>query len=265
MGNIEKRKNGLRVCRVEVPDIEQMTKMANELNKAVGKLGEGRLYAQTWYEKPTLVPAHSMTIYQELLEDVIRKSPENPQIESYIAECHKKVYIVLRSRIKATLDYIHQQFHNELGGYPLDLTSYEKSILLTDIGIANILDIEEKYHCKIIANVHQQVLNILTTNDKVKPIKEEVKARVEDHFFYRVSLNTKAFKHFKNKPEQLEELQKQFVLRLVELETDSRALLLEGSALNVQKTFGQLMHIIEGLTVSEEEQLNADVCGVCCE
>ena len=60
-------------------------------------------------------------------------------------------------------------------------------------------------------------------------------------------------------------MQKQFALRLTELETDSRALLLEGSALNVQKTFNYLMHLVESLAVPEEEMVNADVCGVCCE
>ena len=41
------------------------------------------------------------------------------------------------------------------------------------------------------------------------------------------------------------------------------ALLLEGSALNVQKAFNYLMHFIESLTVPEEEMINADVCGIC--
>ena len=59
-----------------------------------------------------LVPGRCMTIYQELLEGVIARSPEKPSLESYIAESHKKTYIVLRSRLKATLDYIHQQFQN---------------------------------------------------------------------------------------------------------------------------------------------------------
>ena len=115
-------------------------------------------------------------------------------------ECHRKLYIILRSRIKATVDYIHREFSLALLGYPLDLSSYEKSILLTEVGMANILDIEEKYHCRIVANVQAQVLNILARQEQVRAIKEEVKARVADHFFYRVSLNNRAFKHFKDHP-----------------------------------------------------------------
>lgn len=41
-----------------------MNRIANELNYTIGKMGEGRLYAQTWFEIPTLVPHNSMNIYQ---------------------------------------------------------------------------------------------------------------------------------------------------------------------------------------------------------
>ena len=49
MEPIEKCKNGLRVCRVHFDNINNMNKVANDLNKTIGKLGEGRLYAQTWF------------------------------------------------------------------------------------------------------------------------------------------------------------------------------------------------------------------------
>jgi hypothetical protein len=52
---------------------------------------------------------------------------------------------------------------------------------------------------------------------------------------------------------------------VIELELDSKALLLESSALNVQKAFNYLMHFIESLTVPEDQMINADVCGICCE
>jgi len=49
MEPIEKCKNGLRVCRVHFDNINNMNRVANDLNKTIGKLGEGRLYAQTWF------------------------------------------------------------------------------------------------------------------------------------------------------------------------------------------------------------------------
>lgn len=47
---VEKKKNGLRSCRVYVPNLNEMNKIATELNHSIGKLGESRLYAQTWFE-----------------------------------------------------------------------------------------------------------------------------------------------------------------------------------------------------------------------
>ena len=82
-----------------------------------------------------------MSIYQEILEETIKASPENPHIESFITESQGKTYIILKSRLKATLDFIYQKFANSLLGYPIYLTDYAKSIILTDIGIANILDL----------------------------------------------------------------------------------------------------------------------------
>jgi hypothetical protein len=152
---------------------------------------------------PTLVPYGSMSIYQELLDEVIKELPEHSNIESTIAEDKRKTYIVLKSRIKQSLDFVHQKFANSLLGFPMFLSDYEKSIILTDIGLANILDLEEKYHCKLIVNIQAKVLNILVKGDKMKEIKEEIRARVDDHFFYRVCLNSKAFKYFNANPDRL--------------------------------------------------------------
>jgi hypothetical protein len=38
---------------------------------------------------------------------------------------------------------------------------------------------------------------------------------------------------------------------------DSRAILLKGSAVNVQKAFDYLLHFIESLTVPEEKMINS--------
>ena len=146
----------------------------------------------------------------------------------------------------------------------MTLSDYEKSIILTDIGLANILDLEEKYNCKLIVNVQTKILSILVKFEKLKEIKEEIRSRVDDHFFYRVCLNSNAFKFFKAHPDKLAEIKSNYALTLIDLELDSKALLLESSALNVQKAFNYLMHFIESLTVPQEEMINADVCGICC-
>ena len=92
----------------------------------------------------------------------------------------------------------------------------------------------------------------MVRKDKIKQIKEEIRARVDDNFFYRVSLNTKTFKYFKSNQEKLDKIKSDYTLTLIEVENDSKSLLLESSAYNVQKAFNYLMHFIESLTVPEE-------------
>jgi hypothetical protein len=48
---------------------------------------------------------------------------------------------VLKSGIKQVVDMIHQKYNFKLQGYPIPLSEYERSIILTDIGIANLLDL----------------------------------------------------------------------------------------------------------------------------
>ena len=49
--------------------------------------------------------------------------------------------MILKSCLKTTLDLIYRNFTNKLQGYPITLSEYQKSILLTDIGLANIIDL----------------------------------------------------------------------------------------------------------------------------
>ena len=67
MEPLQKLKNGLRVCKVTIPNIDHLKHISIELNKTIGKLGEGRLYAQTWFEEPIIIPYGSIHIYQEIL------------------------------------------------------------------------------------------------------------------------------------------------------------------------------------------------------
>ena len=66
---IEKKKNGLRTCRAYVTDANQMTRATNGLHKSVGNMGESRLYAESWFELPVLLPGKGyIPVYTELLE-----------------------------------------------------------------------------------------------------------------------------------------------------------------------------------------------------
>ena len=68
MEAISKAKNGLRSCRVHMANPNLMNVIANQLNRTIGKLGEGRLYAQTWFQTPIAVPIGSLSIYQEIYQ-----------------------------------------------------------------------------------------------------------------------------------------------------------------------------------------------------
>lgn len=61
----------MRQCKVQMPNVNLMNIITQDLNKKIGKLGEGRLYAQTWFETPIVVPPSSMSIYQEIFKEVI--------------------------------------------------------------------------------------------------------------------------------------------------------------------------------------------------
>lgn len=108
--------------------------------------------------------------------------------------------MVLKSPIKLTLDTFHQRLMASLKGYLVPLSDYEKTVILSEIGLANLLDLEEKYHCKLIVDEVARTLHTLVAHHSKNDLQSTIKARVEDHFFYRVSLNRKSLKFFKTNP-----------------------------------------------------------------
>jgi hypothetical protein len=63
-----------------------------------------------------------------------------------------------------------------------------------DVGLANLLDLEEKYHCRMIINAQTQGLNVLIPTKNLNKIKEEIKLKISDHFFYSIPINKKVYK-----------------------------------------------------------------------
>lgn len=51
------------------------------------------------------------------------------------------MYLVLKCPIKQTLDLFHQRLVNSLNGYPIALSNYQTTIILSEIGLANLLDL----------------------------------------------------------------------------------------------------------------------------
>ena len=109
---------------------ELMNIIANDLNRTIGKLGEGRLYAQTWFQSPIAVPIGSLSIYQEIYQEIFEEA-NKPNIINYIIENEKKTYIILKCPIKQTLDVFQQRLSIGLNGYAIHLSDYQKNIILS--------------------------------------------------------------------------------------------------------------------------------------
>ena len=96
---------------------------------------------------------------------------QNPNVTSFIVDRDHKTYLMLKCPIKQTLDIFYQKLINSLNGYPILLSDYQKTIILSEIGIANILDLEEKYHCKLIVNEVHRTLHVLVSFSRLNTIK----------------------------------------------------------------------------------------------
>ena len=82
---------------------EMMNLISSELDKAVGSFGEGRLYAQTWYEDTILVPEGYLTIYMELLEEVLDKNRakgERSKVFTKVSELEENTYLEIKCNLR---------------------------------------------------------------------------------------------------------------------------------------------------------------------
>ena len=59
-------------------------------------------------------------------------------------------------------------------------------------------------------------------------------------------------------------MQHKFYLSLMEIERDSYSVLLKGSVENAERAVTYLMHFAESLVKPEEQRINPDACGICC-
>ena len=69
--------------------------------------------------------------------------------------------------------------------------------MFNELGLANLLDLEEKYNCKLIINIASQTLSVVCRKKAFDSLQKEISSRISDSFFYKIYLNSKAYKHFK--------------------------------------------------------------------
>jgi hypothetical protein len=96
----------------------------------------------------------------------------------------------------------------------------------------------------------KKTLEVICKFDDLKKIRQEITARVEDKFFYRISLNTKSYKNLSNDKPKLEEIKSKFHLTVLEIEEYSKTLIFEGSANHVQNALNTMMFVIESYSKS---------------
>jgi hypothetical protein len=59
----------------------------------------------------------------------------------------------------------------ELSGYKIDLSGLEQNILLSEVGIQNLMDLEEKYLCRLVPDFNKKELFVQTSEANLKKIK----------------------------------------------------------------------------------------------
>lgn len=79
---------------------------------------------------------------------------------------------------------------------------------MNEIGIANLMDLEEKHNCKFVISSYSSKIKVLSKKENIKIIQSEVQERLHNHFFYRISLPSKVYKNYKEHPDILDKLQK---------------------------------------------------------
>lgn len=123
--------------------------------------------------------------------------------------------------------------------------------MLSEIGVRNLLDLEDQYCCRVMPDFINKTLKLSAPANIIGEIEKQIKHKLTEEFVYRVNLNTKTFKHFRENPDQYNKLQTNFKLNLIELEEMGQSMLLEGSALNIQGAMNFLTTLIESLSKPE--------------
>lgn len=122
-----------------------------------------------------------------------------------------------KSAKKQEIDVFKQKINEVFTGYPVEITQSEGDILLTEIGIQNLFELEQKHNCKLLPDFKNKKLQVLVKAANIQRIREEIKAKVNDKFFYRIPLNIRAFKHLKENPDVYKCMETQYQLSLLEL------------------------------------------------
>lgn len=259
---ITKGQQGRRICRVHFRSSLKADSIAAELDGRVAQLGEGKLHARSWYEIPTLVPDNSMAIYQELLEETLLQFPHRPNVLLLVEHEGDKTYLTLRGSKINEGRVVHQLWMELLKGTPLPLEEDAKKVVLSEGGLDNFADLEERYSCRLLLDQQTQVLSVVATQKLQPRIREELLNRIQHHFYLSLPISRHLYKLYLSHPQLLEDIRVDRQLRALELEEDMQAVFLEGSARNIQAAVEIFAPVIVEKK-PERTESDVEVCHIC--
>ena len=132
------------------------------------------------FTKPILIAYPSaIHLYEILLEEVLTKEPQRPNVHYTFKDYGRnRNYLILSSPFIITLEYIIAEFEKKFKPRSIKLTTHQKTIILSEVGISNLIDLEEKYNCKLIVNSQKKALEVICKMSEINKITEEVNGRV---------------------------------------------------------------------------------------
>jgi hypothetical protein len=259
---ISKGQQGRRICRVHFHSPLKADSIAAELDGRVAQLGEGKLHARSWYEIPTLVADNSMGIYQELLEETLLQFAHRPNILPLVEHEADKTYLILRGSKINEGRVVQQLWTDLLKGTPLQLAEDVKKVVLSDAGMDNFADLEERYSCKLLLDQQTQVLSVVAPQTLQPRIREELLNRIDNNFYLSLPISRQLYKLYCSQPELLENIRIEKHLRALELEEDIQAVIMEGSARRIQAAVDIFAPAIAEKK-PERVETDVELCHIC--
>ena len=152
-------------------------------------------------------------------------------------------YVLFEGQEEAAVQNAHRGYLACLNLQTIPLNNTEKNMVFNDLGLSSILFVEEQYSCKLVIDLVQKNISFIAPKNIVKRIRDVIKDRLINNFYYMLTLSSKTYKHLKANKDILEEMKKEHKLSNVELQVDSYAVLISGPINHVQPAVAYLMHI----------------------
>ena len=86
----------MRSCRMNTAYVQFLMKIVAEYHHTVGILGEGRLHAEPFFERPVLVPHGLSSLYRSILEECLEANHAGGRITDYLVKEHGLEYMMLK-------------------------------------------------------------------------------------------------------------------------------------------------------------------------